>query len=494
MILPVFFALLVGVLSAPHQFEVKSLPGWTSPLPSKWYSGFVDGGPPPGANATSMTFHWVFVESEVNPAEDPILVWYNGGPGASSMFGLMVELGPLLLNQESLANDEYKKTGIPQLQYNDWGWTKLANVLVLENPPPVGYSYCEPAGPEGQGTSCGPWNDSTVATANGYFFENWFALFPEYAQNDMYITGESYAGVYVPIVVQELLENHPSIGAQLVGYAVGDGCMGNEVLCGNNEQGQLIVNIANGPYYEIMFMFGHGQVSIQMFDNIMATCPVANLKSGQGLSAACQALIAQMYTDLGGYFTYDLYDNCPSQIYKRKRQHNNIWPYPPFPGPGFPCAGDALPIWMNLTETKAALNVQADAFWFNADDGDGFSYTPSLPSVLPFYNYVITATDLRVLIYNGDADPSLNSFVTQAHFFNYFAQVGLNQTQTWRPWTLDGQQSMGGYVVKYGDNFAFATIRGAGHMVPEYAPPQAFAMLTAFLGGNDFLSYVPPQQ
>ena len=51
---------------------------------------------------------------------------------------------------------------------------------------------------------------------------------------------------------------------------------------------------------------------------------------------------------------------------------------------------------------------------------------------------------------------------------------------------------MGGYVVKYGPNFAFATIRGAGHMVPEYAPPQAFAMLTAFLEGNNFLPYVPP--
>lgn len=93
-----------------------------------------------------------------------------------------------------------------------------------------------------------------------------------------------------------------------------------------------------------------------------------------------------MYTDLGGYFTYDLYDNCPAQIFKkRKRSTNNIWPYPPFPGPGFPCAGEALPLWINRTDVKEALNVPADAFWFNADDGDGFSYTPSWPSVLPFY-------------------------------------------------------------------------------------------------------------
>ena len=41
------------------------------------------------------------MESENDPSTDPLVVWYNGGPGASSMYGLMVELGPLLLNDES---------------------------------------------------------------------------------------------------------------------------------------------------------------------------------------------------------------------------------------------------------------------------------------------------------------------------------------------------------------------------------------------------------
>ena len=58
-----------------------------------------------GIKIVSLTLqytHWLFIESEGNPSTDPVVAWYNGGPGASSMFGAFVELGPLLLNDESL--------------------------------------------------------------------------------------------------------------------------------------------------------------------------------------------------------------------------------------------------------------------------------------------------------------------------------------------------------------------------------------------------------
>ena len=48
--------------------------------------------------------------------------------------------------------------------------------------------------------------------------------------------------------------------------------------------------------------------------------------------------------------------------------------------------------------------------------------------------------DVRVLVYNGDTDPGINSFVSQ----NWTVALGLEETEAWRPWTLDGCQRMGG--------------------------------------------------
>lgn len=91
-----FISLLIGcVLAAREADRVHSLPGWLGQLPSKQYSGLVDIGVPP-SGVGRMLMHYWFIESEGNPQTDPLIVWYNGGPGASSMYGFLVELGKSL--------------------------------------------------------------------------------------------------------------------------------------------------------------------------------------------------------------------------------------------------------------------------------------------------------------------------------------------------------------------------------------------------------------
>lgn len=59
----------------------------------------------------------------------------------------------------------------------------------------------------------------------------WFEKYPEYKEHDLFISGESYAGMYVPFVVNQL--HHHKVVHQrdpdvfkpnLKGFMVGNGC------------------------------------------------------------------------------------------------------------------------------------------------------------------------------------------------------------------------------------------------------------------------------
>ena len=183
----VFTAVVPGKKRSCDQYEVKSLPGWHKPLPSRQYSGFVD------ANQnSSLQMHFWFIESEGDPVNDPLIIWFNGGPGASSLYGLLVELGPFRLNDLSLRGPEYSKTKVPQLIYNPSSWAQSANILAFSMPVPVGFSFCNPPGPSAQGNDCGASDDNTSSEQTYYALKSWLKIFSNFQKNEMFITGESY--------------------------------------------------------------------------------------------------------------------------------------------------------------------------------------------------------------------------------------------------------------------------------------------------------------
>merc|ERR1712039_236291 len=113
------------------------------------------------------------------------------------------------------------------------------------------------------------------------------------------------------------------------------------------------------------------------------------------------------------------------------------------------------------------------------------------PDIRPWYKTIATSQQkkkLRVLIHGGDTDPGLNSFLGQ----NWTAGLGLTETQAWRPWTRDGKLKMGGYVTRYEGNFDYLTIRGSGHMVPEYKPEAATVLLRSFIKNEEYPRFVKP--
>lgn len=101
-------------------------------------------------------------------------------------------------------------------------------MLYLESPKGVGFSYCEGVTDSSECT-----NDDTTTAQDAYeFVVNWFKEYPEYGANKFYITGESYAGIYIPMLMEQIADN--SLNAKpinLVGAAIGNGCWGVEVQC-----------------------------------------------------------------------------------------------------------------------------------------------------------------------------------------------------------------------------------------------------------------------
>lgn len=468
------FFFLWSALAVIPEDEVTALPGWNAPLFSRLYSGFLDC-TPPGEKPNSMLMHYLFVQSEGNPSKDPLLVWSNGGPGAPSEFGMFTELGPYFLSDASLQTADYNATGIPTLFRNEHAWSKVANVLIYDSPPPVGFSYC--GKPGGDGYSCGDWNDTRTTLATHKFLENWLSSYPEFASHDLYLSGESYAGVYIPALARAILnDNSSKTKDHLKGFAVGDACVGLDVLCGPNR----------GQWFQLQFFHGHGQISDKLYENILETCGIYALKYGVD-DPRCQKLLDAAWTSVGGYYAYGLYDECgAANLFSPPQQY---WSHVPLRGAlnDYPCGGGgALVAWANNSIVQSALHCPKGSRFFITDDGVGFNYTLTEHNLMPFYQQAVKT--LRVLVYNGDTDPGINSFVAQ----NWTSALGFPEREAWRPWTIDGKQQMGGYVTRYATNFDFLTIRGSGHMVPEFKPQAALAMITAYLNNEEYKPYVPP--
>jgi serine carboxypeptidase-like clade 1 len=516
--------------SASHDL-VTHLPGWDNgeDLPSCQYSGYIAIEDDTVTPSIPMHIHYYFMESEGNPTEDPWMVWSNGGPGASSMYGILTEVGPFIVNEHSQQTRAYKETGIPTLFRNPFAWTQLGGVVMFDWPPPVGFSYCH-GNVTGDGTSCGDWDDERMARVSYLALEGFLEQkFPSLQQNKLYLTGESYAGIYIPKLAQQIVHHQKVDEWNLQGFAVGDACAGTDVMCGP------ILDEVFGEYYAYLFLYGHGQMSNQLWEDLLDQCGKPHLQYSQQYaphdSDACAAAKAKVSQQVGGYFEYNLYDECTYENGRRLKEEEASWSKAGESSAGihnpqgvqqarkvlqrqsvaptaferqhfadilarhehsqhlklegavndYTCGeGVAQDVWTAQPAVRRALNVLEDSNFFSGDNGAGMNYTLTEPNLLPFYKQAIVNEGLKVMVYNGDTDPGLNSFAAQ----NWTRAIGLEETEEWRPWTTDSCRQMGGYVTSYEHDFTFVTIRGSGHMVPHYKPMAGFAMISNYLGAD----------
>ncbi|XP_047340251.1 serine carboxypeptidase-like [Impatiens glandulifera] len=149
---------------------------------------------------------YYFFESRRDMRNDPVVIWLNGGPGASSSIGLFYENGPYKIMNQTLF-------------WNNFGWDQVSNIIYIDQPIGTGFSYSSD-----HSDICT--NQECVSNGLYDFLQVFFHQHPQYLRNDLYITGESYAGHYIPALATRIRNgnnNGDGDHINLKGIAIGNG-------------------------------------------------------------------------------------------------------------------------------------------------------------------------------------------------------------------------------------------------------------------------------
>ncbi|ETN42253.1 uncharacterized protein HMPREF1541_04194 [Cyphellophora europaea CBS 101466] len=180
-------------------YYVKSLPGQPDGPLLKMHAGHIE----VSQEHNGHLFFWLFHNRHIGDRQRTV-IWLNGGPGCSSMDGALMEVGP------------YRVKG-DKLEYNEGSWDEFTNLLFVDNPVGTGFSYVN--------TDSYLHELPEMADQFMVFMEKWFDLFPEYANDDLYFAGESYAGQHIPYIAKAIMDHNQKGGQQwnLKGLLIGNG-------------------------------------------------------------------------------------------------------------------------------------------------------------------------------------------------------------------------------------------------------------------------------
>ncbi len=190
----------------------------------------------------------------------------------------------------------------------------------------------------------------------------------------------------------------------------------------------------------------------------------------------CDTIVNAAFNNLGGIDIYDSYvDVCPSKAVAPVAADSNnnaagcATTYDP-------CRDDKTTTYLNTASVKTAIHANMNITWTGCSSIVDYSRFDLLSSMLPTYEMLIAA-GLRIWVYSGDVDAIVPTIGTRS----WLAALPLTEAAALHPWSVNGQ--VGGWTTEYKE-LTFATVRNAGHFVPELQGERALYMINTFLAGG----------
>lgn len=437
---------------------VKNLPGYDGDLPFYLETGYIG----VGESNESQLFYY-FVESQRTPSQDPLMLWLTGGPGCSVLSAFLYEGGPLAFTYEGYNGS------IPSLHQNPYAWTQGLNMLFVDAPIGTGFSYST--------TAENYYTDDFKSSNETYEFLQKFLLsHPQFIENMLYIGGDSYSGIPLPIIVQKIFDGN-LLGEEpfmnLKGYVLG-----------NPKTDDFIDDNSRIPFAHRVAL-----ISDELYADAVESCG-GNYVDVSANNTECLEDIEEIDALLLQINLMQILEpNCQtaySRPVEANQGHRRVLEddYEGFlaaqPNPALWCREYNYVlsgVWANNEDVRAALGIREGTKGVWKRCNSSLAYTKTVSSSVP-YHQNLSNTNLRALIYSGDHDMSVTYLGT--HFWIF--SLNLTLSTAWREWYVNGQ--VAGYTEEFTSNqftLDFATVKGGGHVAPEYKPRECYEMLDRWL-------------
>ncbi|XP_047518088.1 venom serine carboxypeptidase [Pieris napi] len=395
---------------------------FTEALRIKSYSGFFT----VNKKYDSNQFFWYFPAMVPNNKDAPVIVWLQGGPGASSLYGLFTENGPLRVRDGKFERRKYN-------------WALSHHIIYIDNPVGTGFSFTKD--PKGYCT------DQTQVGEDLYnTLIQFFQLFPELQKNKFFITGESYAGKYVPALAYTIHKKNQNaqLKINLKAIAIGNGL--------SDPEHQLL-------YSKYLYQIGlldwnQAKVFAEYEDKV-----VTLIKEKKWIPAfeAFDTLLNGDLIDGKSLF----YNMTGFEFYFNFLHTKDYFTKMDF-GP-------------MLQKSSVRKEIHVGALPFNSGkEVEEHLKADIMQSVAPWISELLD--HYYVVVYNGQID----IIVAYPNTLNYlrnlnFTGAGDYKTAKRYQWKVDGE--LAGYVKQAG-KLVELMVRNAGHMVPGDQPKWALDMIT----------------